>query len=121
MGRTGGVAELIGWWKEHKRNRQENLKVHHSIEVDEKLPIDLVIMLDELERDCDPCLAKASKHEPIFVLRAQDALAPDAISVWMSDYRTYVLRNSEISDGKLQAAEKCVEEMQRWPSRKMPD
>lgn len=92
------------------------------------VPFQLRDMLDELERTADPCLLKAEKNEPIFVLRGQDALAPDQVDMWISDYRTYVLGPNgkdvplgEGVDEKVEAAMKCAAEMRAWPTRKMPD
>ena len=65
--------------------------------------------------DC-PCWEKAADDEPVFVLRAQDELAPAVIEFWAS----MALKNG-IGREKYDAAFDCAEAMRAWPHRKMPD
>lgn len=57
------------------------------------------------------CLQNAGDDEPIFVLRAQDLLAPQVIRHW-----------AELAGGRKGAqAIDVANEMERWPNRKVPD
>ena len=62
------------------------------------------------------CLGKAHEHEPVFVLRAQDALAADLVELWAIRARAASCPND-----KVQEAMNLSEEMRRWPIRKNPD
>ena len=64
----------------------------------------------------DSCLAKSSDDEPIFVLRAQDALAPYAIKLWAERARW-----NGLSKEKYDEALAIAHRMTEWPSRKHPD
>lgn len=61
------------------------------------------------------CLRKAADDEPIFVLRAQDKTAPDAIRLWAETNR------STLTHEKYQSARDLANEMEAWPDRKYPD
>lgn len=65
----------------------------------------------------NPCLDKVSDVEPIFVLRAQDKLAPGVVEVWAN---AAALQLGE-EHPKVQQARACAEAMRQWPYRKMPD
>jgi hypothetical protein len=60
------------------------------------------------------CLQKAKDDEPIFVLRAQDATAPETISRWLN-------LNPQLPPEKARAAIETIKAMHNWPHRKMPD
>jgi hypothetical protein len=62
------------------------------------------------------CLGKAADDEPVFVLRAQDALAADLVEKWAIWARMHGCPND-----KVQEALVLVEDMRRWPTRKFPD
>ncbi len=62
-----------------------------------------------------PTLAKVLPDEPIFVLRAQDMTAPEAILEWIR------LNLKTAPTQKITEALNCVSDMRRWPNRKMPD
>lgn len=64
----------------------------------------------------DPCLQKAGDDEPIFVLRAQDMIAPDIVRYWAGRARA-----NGLSEDKYRAAIKTAEAMEAWPTRKLPD
>jgi cob(I)alamin adenosyltransferase len=68
---------------------------------------------DELEAGC---IAKAADDEPVFVLRAQDKLAPDLVRAWAREAE----RNGCPID-KCVEAMKLAEAMEAWPNRKYPD
>jgi len=54
--------------------------------------------------------------EPVFVLRAQDRLAPDVVDTWAD--------RAEIADvrsGKVAEARDCARDMRAWPTTKTPD
>lgn len=64
----------------------------------------------------DRCLLKAADDEPIFVLRAQDKLAPEIVRAW-----AWVAKNNGLPLEKYQEAVELAEQMERWPTRKYPD
>ena len=63
----------------------------------------------------DSCLDKVLPNEPIFVLRAQDVTAPSLVRKWAT------VNKSTISSEKYNEALNCANEMDKWPSRKLPD
>jgi len=73
----------------------------------------------------DPCLAKCADDEPIFVLRAQDVTAADAVDLWVDHViQAYDARGIPIPSGlhvKLGEATAQAERMRDWPTRKLPD
>lgn len=64
----------------------------------------------------DPCLAKAAPDEPIFVLRAQDKLAPEIVRAWAIRAEAH-----GCAPEKLREAYALAEAMEQWPTRKYPD
>jgi hypothetical protein len=64
----------------------------------------------------NPYLAKVADDEPIFVLRAQDQLAPALVRAW-ADFAEM----SGCPDEKVAEARLCANQMQAWPRRKYPD
>ena len=65
----------------------------------------------------DRCLKKAGDDEPIFVLRAQDSTAPDAIQAWIDKNANRLGFRHE----KIREAVRIREAMKAWPKRKLPD
>lgn len=65
----------------------------------------------------DACLAKVSDDEPIFVLRAQDLLAPGLVRLWASQLAG--LRGP--AHPKVMEALNLALEMEAWSTRKVPD
>lgn len=63
-----------------------------------------------------PSYEKASLDEPIFVLRAQDILAPDAVRRWAKLAESY-----GVSHAKIREAMDCAKQMEDWKKRKVPD
>jgi hypothetical protein len=61
-------------------------------------------------------LSKAQDDEPIFVLRAQDRLAPDLVRGWAAQ-----AERAGCPAAKVQEARAVAEAMERWPARKLPD
>lgn len=61
-------------------------------------------------------LAKAGDDEPIFVLRATDALAEDAVRHWAA-HALY----KGVPAAKVQEALEVADAMNRWPDKKIPD
>lgn len=64
----------------------------------------------------DECLRKAAINEPIFVLRAQDKLAPMLVRLWA--------QAAEIAgcpSHKCDEAMDLADAMEVWPNRKFPD
>lgn len=68
------------------------------------------------------CLGKAADDEPVFVLRAQDALAADLVDKW-AIYTTVAMPSvgAEASGHKVTEAKQIAEAMRSWPVRKHPD
>jgi hypothetical protein len=68
----------------------------------------------------DSCYEKAEPDEPIFVLRAQDILAPEMVREWA--YRAAVLGSPR---EKIVEARKLADRMEDWQiehgRRKVPD
>ena len=62
------------------------------------------------------CIAKAAAEEPVFVLRAQDKLAPALVEAWA---RLASEHGAPIE--KVQEALKCAYLMMKWHTRKFPD
>ena len=80
----------------------------------------------------DPCLKKAADDEPIFVLRAQDVVAPIVVMFWilavmiaqMADWIHWDRTNYAqpcASDNTLRAAFEQALRMRQWPKRSIPD
>lgn len=67
------------------------------------------------------CLGKAALDEPLFILRAQDALAPDLVRRW-ARLAASVLGPDH---AKVREAEKLANDMEVWQDKtgraKMPD
>jgi hypothetical protein len=68
---------------------------------------------DEMEQGC---FAKAADDEPVFVLRAQDKLAPDLVREWAVRAAEH-----ECSVAKVNEAFALADKMEAWPTRKFPD
>lgn len=67
----------------------------------------------------DKCLAKVADDEPIFVLRAQDLLAPDKVRKWACEARA-----KGCPADKVQEAYECATQMDAWAAKnggKYPD
>ncbi len=64
----------------------------------------------------DRCLKKVADDEPIFVLRAQDRLAPAIVMAWVNAALEFGL-----SDERVQDATNIALAMKKWPNRKFPD
>lgn len=64
----------------------------------------------------DTCLIKAADDEPIFVLRAQDMLAPESVREWANRALKCGLPHAKYEEALALAAK-----MEQWPNRKMPD
>lgn len=80
-------------------------------------------------KNTDRCLQKVSDDEPIFVLRAQDRLAPALVRQWARDMLIHGLIGNAVEDPdkieelRTRAKEACdqADEMERWHTRKYPD
>lgn len=64
----------------------------------------------------DSCLAKVKPEEPIFVLRAQDFIAPKLVRAWAIQAKAVGCPLE-----KVQEALDCADSMDKWPTRKWPD
>ncbi len=63
----------------------------------------------------DSCLDKVKPGEPIFVLRAQDALAPKIVREW-----AIAALRADVDPYKINEALDCADEMEKWPERRIP-
>lgn len=70
----------------------------------------------EMIEDPNSCFNKAADNEPLFVLRAQDIFAPMFVKKWAE-----TLSSMRLGEKKIAGAWRVVEEMLRWPNRKIPD
>lgn len=62
------------------------------------------------------CLGNIGPNEPIFVLRAQDLLAPHVIEYWAD-----LAHNAGAPAAKIAEARAIALVMSAWPHRKVPD
>ena len=65
------------------------------------------------------CYDNAASNEPLFVLRAQDALAPEIVREW-----AYRAKAAGTPDEKIAEARACADEMEDWQiehRKKVPD
>jgi hypothetical protein len=72
-------------------------------------------VIKELEK-VSGCFSKAADNEPLFVLRAQDKLAPVVIRLWAE---LAAINGAGLE--KIHEAKRLAFEMEQWPTRKMPD
>ena len=72
-------------------------------------------VLDQMLRG-EGVLGKTKLDEPIFILRAQDALAAETVERWAIH-----ARSAGVPPDKVTEAFAIAEEMLRWHTRKMPD
>lgn len=78
------------------------------------------------KRTGDDCYDKAGRDEPLFVLRAQDELAPDAVRTWAGSLfrRTSALPKEQRPERKIQEALDLADAMEAWQREhgcKVPD
>lgn len=66
--------------------------------------------------DSTSCLSKARDDEPIFILRAQDILAPIVVKYWAT-----LASDAGVSGNKCRGAWDLANAMKQWPDRKLPD
>jgi hypothetical protein len=67
----------------------------------------------------DECLKRAGDSEPIFVLRAQDQLAPAIVRRW-----AYTAHAAGVPRKKIEEAHTCADAMEEWQAlhgAKRPD
>lgn len=62
------------------------------------------------------CLGKAASDEPIFILRAQDAIAPELVRAWANR-----AEGLHCPPEKVAEARELADKMAAWPNRKAPD
>ena len=67
------------------------------------------------DEDRDSCWNKAAPEEPVFVLRAQDMLAPAVVELWA---RLAQLHGA--NPDKVREAMDCAALMAKWEKRKFP-
>ena len=73
----------------------------------------MAIKSKELESGC---ITKAADNEPLFVLRAQDMLAPSLVRMWAID-----AEQAGCPKEKVLEALALADAMEAWPNRKYPD
>lgn len=56
------------------------------------------------------CLGKAADDEPVFVLRAQDYIAPWAVKSWVS----HALATNRVPSAKIEEAMRLCDQMRKW-------
>ena len=64
----------------------------------------------------DRCLEKVKPTEPIFVLRAQDKLAPALVRMWAQLADLHECPSEKVIEAMANA-----DAMENWPIRKFPD
>lgn len=64
----------------------------------------------------DTCLQKVGDDEPIFVLRAQDALAASLVRRWAT-----LAQEHGAGPAKVAEAQALADLMDAWPTKKFPD
>lgn len=77
-----------------------------------------MIKRDELANPAS-CINKADDDEPVFVLRAQDALAPDIVWEWVKQAELH-----GVPPEKVREAERLASDMEAWQRThvaKVPD
>ncbi len=62
------------------------------------------------------CFSKAHPDEPLFVLRAQDALAPNIVRSWAS-----LAEQQGTPPEKVREARELADQMEAWHTTKIPD
>lgn len=62
------------------------------------------------------CLGKAAPNEPVFILRAQDRLAPMLIEEWALRAQGFGCPKEKVEE-----ARQLAQAMRKWPGRKNPD
>jgi hypothetical protein len=68
------------------------------------------------KRDLLKHLAKIPDDEELFLLRAQDRLAPGLVRYWAG-----AAQSRGASPAKVKEAKDCAARMEQWPKRKFPD
>lgn len=71
----------------------------------------------QLLLDPKSCLNKASADEPVFVLRANDPAAPQAVRLWADMAEGGSLHSPE----KIAGARNAADEMEAWQRKKYPE
>lgn len=74
---------------------------------------------EELEKAArgEGCLGKAADNEPVFILRAQDKLAPYVVRRWAGRAEMEL----GVDHPKVVEAYALADRMEKWPTRKFPD
>lgn len=63
-----------------------------------------------------PCYDKADPDEPLFVLRAQDLLAPVLVRAW-----AFMASQFGVNSNKVEDAKSVAKQMIGWRNRRLPD
>ena len=75
-------------------------------------------------REKDSCLGNLEEGEAIFVLRAQDELAPDVVAYWLEAWLDLAGDADDLDEkrqAKVRNAKDTIMAMQAWVPRRMPD
>ena len=62
------------------------------------------------------CFNKVAPDEPIFILRAQDAYAPELVRYWAE-----LAHFGNVNPAKVTEARDIADLMEAWPNVRMPD
>lgn len=66
--------------------------------------------------DAHAQLVKMPKDEPVFILRAQDQLAPDIVREWANHAEA-----AGVNKNKVNGAREWAAFMDAWPTKQLPD
>lgn len=69
----------------------------------------------EERQDEKSCWNKAKETEPLFILRAQDMIAPGLVIQWANR-----AAKNNVPAEKVAEARAIAEAMEKWPNRRMP-
>ena len=75
-------------------------------------------------KEKDSCLGNIEEGEPIFVLRAQDELAPDVVAYWLEAWLVLAADAIDLDEkrqAKVQHVTDTILAMRTWSPRRMPD
>lgn len=69
----------------------------------------------------DGCFSRATDDEPLFVLRAQDKLAPNIVRRWAIEFMRTRKNLGLPYEEKFVEVMEIARKMENWPKKKMPD
>ncbi len=68
------------------------------------------------------CYANADPDEPMFILLARDASAPDLVKAWALQRKVHILKGEKPDEDMdmVNEAMQCVKEMEKWRKENRP-